>query len=76
MRRRQRRLRSFDAHARTADRPQGLGNSGAPLARRPTVTDDSPQDQGRGARDVFSATATGASSARSHHRHAVLPAGR
>ena len=44
--------------------------------RRPTGTVDSRQDQGRGARDVLSATATGASSARSHHRHAVLHVGR
>ena len=41
----------------------GPGHSGAPLARRPTGTDVSHQDQGRGARDVLSATATGVSSA-------------
>ena len=62
--------------ARAAHAAHGLGNSGAPLVRRPTGTDDRHQDQGRGARDVLSATATGPSSAHSHRRHAVVHAAR
>ena len=38
---------AFDAEARTADRPRGLGCSGAPLVRRPKGTDRGHQDQGR-----------------------------